>query len=80
MQTQVPPATHPTWSKLLTGETKYRPAFLAARMFIVRASMELRSSGGKPETVRKCAEHLRELFMQNADCDSVQRDLAKLFG
>ena len=77
---QVPPASHPTWSSLVTGKSPHQPVFLAARMFIVRASMELRNSGGKPETVRKCAEQLRELFAQNAECGSVQQDLAKLFG
>ena len=77
---QVPPATHPAWTDLLTGKNTHQPAFLAARMLVVRSRMELVKSGDKPETVRKYAAELRELFAQNADSPSVQQDLAKIFG
>jgi len=64
----------------VTGKTQIQFSFLGARMFMVRAQLELRNGGGTPEMTRKCAEQLRQLFAQNAECNSVQQDLAKIFG
>ncbi len=77
---QVPAAAHPAWIDLLTGKSQHQPAFLAARMLLVRARMEVLKTGSQPETVRKYAAELRDLFAQNADCRSAQQDLAKIFG
>ena len=76
---QVPPATNPTWSDLLTGKSRHEPAFLAARMFIVRSRLELGKVNNAPDKIKKLATDLRELFAQNAECPSVQQDMAKLF-
>ncbi len=76
---QVPPASNPGWSNLLTGKARGEPTFLAARMFIVRSRLELGKSNNNPEKLRKFAAELREIFAQNAECNSVQQDLAKLF-
>ncbi len=76
---QIPPAAHPTWADLVTGKVKFEPSFLAARMFIVRVRMEVGKAGAKPELIRKHATGLRDLFAQNADCASVQQDVAKVF-
>lgn len=76
---QVPAAAHPTWTDLVTGKAKFEPAFLAARMFIVRVRMEVLKPGVSPELIRKHATGLRELLAQNAECASVQQDLAKIF-
>jgi hypothetical protein len=76
---QVPPATHPAWTGLLTGKAKCEPTFLAARMLIVRCRMEL-VKGPAPEKVKKYVTELRELYASNADCASVQQDLPKIFG
>lgn len=63
----------------MTGKVPYQPSFLAARMFVVRVRMALARSGAQPDAVRKHAGELRELFAQNADCRSVQQDLARIF-
>ena len=76
---QVPPASSPGWSNLLTGKARGEPSFLAARMFIVRSRLELGKSNNNPEKLRKLAAELREVFAQNAECQSVQQDLSKLF-
>ena len=76
---QIPPAAHPTWADLVTGKVKFEPSFLAARMFIVRVRMEVGKAGAKPELIRKHATGLRDLLAQNADCASVQQDIAKIF-
>ena len=77
---QVPAAAHPAWSDLLTGKSQHQPSFLAARMLVVRARMDVLKTGSRPEAVRRYATELRELFAQNADCRSAQQDLAKIFG
>jgi hypothetical protein len=64
----------------VTGKIQFQATFLAARMLMVRTQMELKKAGDKPDAVRKCAEQLRQLFAQNAECGTVQQDLAKLFG
>lgn len=76
---QVPPAAHPAWSDVLTGKNRYQPSFLAARMLVVRSRMELVKTGNRPETIRKYAIELRELFAQNAESPSVQQDLPRIF-
>jgi hypothetical protein len=75
---QVPPATHPSWSDLLTGKKAQQPAFMAARMFIVRCRMELTKNKFNADEVRKSAAQLRDLYVKNADCPSVKQDLATL--
>ncbi len=76
---QVPPAAHPAWSDLVTGKSGHQPAFLAARILLMRSRMTLANATNQSEAVRKCTAELRELFAQNADCPSVQQDLAKIF-
>ncbi len=73
---QVPPATHPSWSGLLTGKKAQQPAFMAARMLIVRCRMDLAKSNNNPEQLRKYTNELRDLYVKNADCPSVKQDLA----
>jgi hypothetical protein len=74
---QVPPATHPSWTALLTGKKAQQPAFMAARMLIVRCRMELAKNSG-PDELRKFAAQLHDLYVKNADCPSVKQDLATL--
>ena len=76
---QVPPSSNPGWSNLVLGKARGEPSFLAARMFIVRSRLDLGKSNNNPDKVRKYASELREIFAQNAECQSVQQDLAKLF-
>jgi hypothetical protein len=77
---QVPPPDHPQWIELVRGKVQFKPSFLAARMFIASARMEVGKRGANPELIRKYAAGLRELFAENADGSSVQQDLAKIFG
>lgn len=69
----------PIWSDIVAGKVTVDFEFLAAR--ILRSTL-VRSFAKDPSSarLRKCAGDLRELFMQNADLPSVQRDLKKLFG
>jgi hypothetical protein len=76
---QVPPATHPSWSGLVTGKKTQQPAFMAARMLVMRCRMELSKSNNHPDEVRKYVAQLHDLYAKNADCPSVKQDLATLF-
>jgi hypothetical protein len=78
MAIPVPPASHPGWSELVAGRKKPALAYLAAKIFIGRKSVQLQ--GAAPEAVRAAAVELRELFAQNAECRSVQQDLQTIFG
>ncbi len=77
---QVPPADHPQWIELVRGKVQFKPSFLAARMFVASARMEVGKRGANPELIRKYAAGLRELFAENADSSNVRQDLAKIFG
>ena len=76
---QIPPADHPKWIELVTGKQKFRPSFLAARMYLASARMEIGKPGASPELIRNYAAGLRELFVENANNSSVRQDLAKIF-
>ncbi len=75
----LPSADHPKWSELVTGREKYKPSFLAARMFLASARMEVGRPGSDPDLIRKYAAGLRELFVENKNNSSVRQDLAKIF-
>jgi predicted regulator of Ras-like GTPase activity (Roadblock/LC7/MglB family) len=76
---QIPPADHPRWIALVTGKVQFKPSFLAARMFLASARLEVGKSGANPELIRKYAAGLRDMFAENADSPSVRQDLAKVF-
>ncbi len=77
MAMTVPPASHPTWSDIVTGRKKPSLTYLAAKIFVGRKSVQLQSA--PPAEVQKAAVELRELFAVNADCRSVQQDLETIF-
>jgi hypothetical protein len=77
---QVPPASHPAWADLLNGKSAHQPAFLAARMLIVRCRMELVREKDSPTSLAKFAGELRELYAKNATTTSANQDLTALFG
>ncbi len=49
---QAPAATHPSWTALLTGKKAQQPAFMAARMLIVRCHMDLAKNNNNPDELR----------------------------
>jgi hypothetical protein len=77
---QVAPATHPTWAALLTETTGPQPTFVAARLFLIRARLEVKGSGNSLRTISKCAAELRELYAKNTASPTAQKDLSTLFG
>jgi hypothetical protein len=74
----VPPASDPRWAAILQKKTSQDPAFLGARMLIVRSRMALLTGGGAGQLHKFTAE-LRELYVQSADCRSAQQDLVTFF-
>ena len=74
---EVPPATHPCWIALLRGKGQ-PPAFMGARMLIVRCRMALVKNNNNPDKLHKYAAQLRELYVNNADSPSANQDLATL--
>jgi len=73
----LPPASHPTWSELVTGKRKVVFELLAARMLLTRLQMNL-AKDKSPESVAVCASQLREVFLQNGSLPGAKRDLEKL--
>lgn len=69
----------PIWSDIVAGKVSVDFEFLAAK--ILRSTLARSfAKDPSPARLRKCAEDLREIFMQNADLTSVQKDLHKIFG
>jgi hypothetical protein len=73
----LPPASHPTWSEIVTGKKKVVFELLAARMLLTRLRMNL-ARDKSPEAVAQCATQLREIFLQNGALPGAKRDLEKL--
>lgn len=73
------PAVEPIWRDIITGKTRIDFEFLAAK--ILQSTLK-RTFAKDPtaEKLEKCAGDLRDLFFQNADLPTVQRDLKKVLG
>ncbi|MCM2324512.1 MAG: hypothetical protein NDJ90_14735 [Oligoflexia bacterium] len=75
----LPPATDPRWGEIITGKSKYPFDFLAAKIFVARASMDV-VRDSSPTNVQQLCGELRELFSTNSRLASVKRDLQRIFG
>lgn len=75
----VPPVSHPAWSNIVSGQDSYQFEFLATKFLLGYLSLQ-RKRDSSPQTVRRCAQDLHDIFVRNADLSSVQRDLSKIFG
>ena len=74
----VPAASDPRWSELITSVSDPGFEFLAARIFMGRAKAQLKQDGS-PTNVSKLVGQLHALYSENARLPKVQRDLAKIF-
>ena len=74
----VPPVSHPAWSNLVLGRTKYHFEFLATKFLLSYLLRQTEKDPSSP-TVQRCAQELHDIFVRNADLSSVQRDLAQIF-
>jgi|GEM_PF-159422 len=75
----VPPISHPTWSHIVTGKTTYSFEFLATKFLLGYLSLQV-NRDPTPLTIQRCAQELHDIFVRNADLNSVQRDLVTIFG
>lgn len=73
------PAVEPVWRDIITGKTRIDFEFLAAK--ILQSTLK-RAFAKDPtaEKLEQCARGLRDLFFQNADLPTVQKDLKKVLG
>lgn len=76
---KVPPANHTLWSDIVSGKVKFNFDFLAAKILQSTLAREL-AKNPSAANLMKCAHEFRELFAQNADLPSAQRDLKNIFG
>jgi hypothetical protein len=74
---EVPPADHPVWRGLVTGEETFQPSFLGACMLLAHVRADLRQPGGRSRAGVHVGQ-LRSLYAHNVECGSVQRDLLRL--
>lgn len=74
----VPPASHPAWSKLVLGQTRCQFEFLATK-FLLGYLLCQTEKDPSSLMVQRCAQELHDIFVRNADLASVQRDLGKIF-
>jgi hypothetical protein len=76
---EIPQSSHPIWRDLITGAVKIDFELVAVK--ILQGALA-RSYDRDPSPVRleRCANHLREFFVQNAAQPSARRDLEKICG
>lgn len=75
----IPPVSHPAWKNLVSGRERHQFEFLATNLLLGYLSLQVQRDSS-PEIVQKCAQELHDIFLRNADLDSVQHDLIKIFG
>lgn len=75
----VPPISHPMWSKIITNPDGYRFEFLATKFLLGYLSLQVKRNPSL-ETIQRCSQEFHDIFVRNADLISVQRDLVMIFG
>jgi hypothetical protein len=76
---EVPPISHPAWSKIVSGKTNFQFEFLATKFLLGFLTIQVKDNPS-PENTQKCAQQLRDVFARNAELFSVQKDLYQIFG
>lgn len=75
----VPPVTHPAWRAIVSGQATYDYEFLATKLILRHLTFQVKSQPS-PDTVQRCAQELRNVFVRNVGLSCVQRDLSQIFG
>lgn len=75
----VPPASHPVWSNIVSGQASYEYEFLATKLILRHLTYQVKT---QPTTdmIQHCAQELRNIFVRNVNLACVQRDLIQIFG
>ena len=73
----VPPASDVRWKEAITGVVKFKPDFLAAKIFMAGAKAEFQRN---PDKIDDLCRQLCHIYMKNAALPTAQRDLTVLFG
>lgn len=76
---EVPPADHPGWRGILTGEVRYQLEFFAAKILLGWLLLKVASDPSEA-VLADSVQALQNLFAQNAALPCVQHDLAEIFG
>ncbi len=76
---EVPPISHPAWSDIVSNKARYEYEFLATKLILRHLTSQVKSEP-TPDTIRRCAQDLRNIFVQNMSLSCVQRDLIQIFG
>jgi hypothetical protein len=76
---EVPPISHPAWSDIVSGKARYDYEFLATKLILRHLTYRVQSDAS-PDTLQRCAQDLRNIFVQNLSLSCVQRDLIQIFG
>ena len=76
---EVPPVSHPAWSDIVSGKARYDYEFLATKLILRHLTYQVKSDSS-PETIQRCVQDLRNIFVQNMSLSCVQRDLIQIFG
>jgi hypothetical protein len=74
----IPNSTHPTWRKIITGEVKFEPEFLATKFLLSRLNSDYRLIGAS--TIDAGIRELISFFEKNQRIPKAQVDLKKIFG
>ncbi|MBD3192963.1 MAG: hypothetical protein GF308_20155 [Candidatus Heimdallarchaeota archaeon] len=75
----IPPASDSRWKEVVQGEIDIDIEFFPLKLLLARQRLQLRMSSD-PETIEKCAEELRQMFLKNRNHPIARKDLKKIFG
>ncbi len=75
----VPTASHPNWRKLITGELRVEPEFLATKFLLSRLNTVYRMKD-PGFTIDSGVLELVQFFQKNKALPKVQSDIKRIFG
>lgn len=76
---EVPSKSHAGWQDLITGKKTFEIKFLAAKIMLGRLVRGVKDNP-TPQNISSSIDQLYNLFVQNANAQTVQDDLKTIFG
>jgi hypothetical protein len=75
----IPPSSDNRWRKVVTGKIEFDVEFFPLKLLLARQRLQLQMNNDD-ETISKCIEELRQMFIKNRNHPIARKDLKKIFG
>lgn len=75
----IPSSDDIRWKEVVEGKIQFDVEFFPLKLLLARQRLQLQITPGE-ETLSKCTEELRQMFVKNQNHPIARKDLKKIFG